>query len=86
MHINVSKCLTYLFLAGSNFYLCKQFLPRLELTECLPWSGFKLFDTLIVFLMFLKSADDNKSIKYTACKESKCFVLMLIRLVFCDVL
>ena len=34
--------------------LCKQFGPRSGLTECLSWSGSKLFDTLCSWKDFLK--------------------------------
>ena len=67
------------FLASGNFLssadnLFKQLGPR---SICRSWSGYKLFDTLIVFLKEVfekayfdkKSADDNISMKnYPACR------------------
>ena len=60
-------------LLSSNENLCKQFRPRSALTERRPWSGYKPFDTLKVFLQEIlkklilnkKSANDNGTIKNT---------------------
>ena len=39
-------------LVSSTDDLCKQFGPRSGPTKCLALSGYELFDTLMVFLIF----------------------------------
>ena len=68
-HYFIGSCQRRLLLSADN--LCKQFVPRSVPTERWSWSGYRPFDTLIVFLNDAlkkvnfenKSADDNKSIK-----------------------
>ena len=57
--------------------LCKQFGPRPGPTKCRPWSGSKLFDTLMVFLkeilespFWKKSTNDKKAWKITQWAKS----------------
>ena len=56
------------YLSADN--LCKQFGSRSELTEHKPWSRFKLFDTLLVFLegMFLGDFLKKKKCQQTTSK------------------
>ena len=78
--------LLYFYLLTSADNLCKQFGPRAGLTKCRSWSGFELFDTMIVLLkeFFEKvhfeknSADDKKKVmkKYPACRVNLHFYLV----------
>ena len=53
---------TLCLLVSSVDNLCKQFGPRSGLTTCRAWSGFKLFDTLMVFLKeFFENVDFEKN-------------------------
>ena len=52
--------LTLCLQVSSADSLCKQFGPRSGPTKCRAWSGSKLFDTLMVFLIFFKKDDFEK--------------------------
>ena len=72
LHYLPKYLLTLFLLVLSADNLCKQFGPRSGLTKRQTSSGFKLFDTLMVFLKEFsekvdsekKSADDKKAGKY----------------------
>ena len=62
VHVFMLYCLnSFLAFSVSADNLCKQFGPRSGPTFCLAWFGFKLFDTLMVFLKeFFNKIDIEK--------------------------
>ena len=69
--MSLIKHITSTYLTSSADYLCKQFRPRSGPTKCRAWSGFKLFDTLMVFLKeFFWKVDFEKNQQTTKKHEN----------------
>ena len=61
-NINDNEVLTLYLLVLSADNICKQFVSRPGPTKCRASSGFKLFDTLIVFMKeFFEKVDFEKA-------------------------
>ena len=59
---NRYELLTLCLLVSPADNLCKQFGPRSGPTKCQAWSGYKLFDTLMVLLKeFFENVDFEKN-------------------------
>ena len=81
VHMNTLTLLSsYCLLVSSAGNLCKQFGPRSGQTKCWALSGFKLFDTLMVFLDFFfekvnfenqQTTKNHEKLPITACQKCR---------------